>query len=85
MVRERDRWLVVRMSALEELIDVKTENQGSIVLFRPLTERAWDWFSDFVDADWWQWSDGMLAVDHRLADDLRARLEEDGHVVERSR
>ncbi len=76
---------VVQMSNLVESapIDVRIENQGSIVLFHPLTEQAWDWFADFVEADWWRWSEGMLAVDHRLANDLRTRLEKDALAVER--
>lgn len=50
-------------------MDVAVQNEGSIVLFRPLTRPARQWIEEYVDpeAQWWA---GALVVEPRYAGDL---------------
>ncbi len=51
-------------------IDVEVSNEGSVVLFTPLTEDARAWIDENVQSESWQWLGASLAVDHRFAMDL---------------
>lgn len=61
-------------------IDVSLRNEGSIILFTPLTEGARDWISENIpeDATWWSTS---LVVDHRYAGQIIEGMEAAGLIV----
>jgi hypothetical protein len=61
--------------------DVLVSNQGSIVLFRPMTEDARAWIEENVQSDA-QWFGGALAVEHSYVLDLIDGMKGDGLIVE---
>lgn len=60
--------------------DVRIDNCGSVLLFRPLTDVAREWIGEHVQTDA-QWLGNGLAVEARYADDLACGMQEDGLVV----
>jgi hypothetical protein len=58
--------------------DVLIENEGTIVMFQPVTDAARDWFSVNVQTEGWQWFGTRLAVDHRMAGSLIEGLLSEG-------
>lgn len=50
-------------------MDIEINNEGTIFLFRPLTQVAKDWIEENVQEDA-QWFGGVLVVEHRYASDL---------------
>lgn len=58
--------------------DVQIINEGTIVLFRPLTDQARAWIEENVQTEPWQWFGGGLCVEHRYAHDLADGMERDG-------
>ena len=61
--------------------DVLARDEGTIVEFMPVSRAAKQWFNKNVQSESWQWLGDWLCVDHRVAPDLIAGLEEDGLVV----
>ncbi len=49
--------------------DFKIQNEGSILLFRPLTDAACEWLKENVQ-EGAQWFGDALVVEHRYAGDL---------------
>ena len=47
----------------------KIMNEGSIVLFEPLTDAAQDWWSSYVDPEGQTWGRSYV-VEHRYAGDI---------------
>lgn len=49
--------------------DVRIENHGSLVMFRPLTDESREWLVKNTDARTWMWQDDMngLMIDPRMA------------------
>jgi hypothetical protein len=47
------------------MADIRVENHGSVVLLRPLTERAWQWFDENVEVEGWQFFGGAIAAEPR--------------------
>lgn len=62
-------------------MDVAISDEGTIVLFKPLTEAAREWISDHVQSESWQWLAGRLAVEHRYASVLIEAMRGDGLTV----
>jgi len=60
--------------------DIRVRNEGTIVLFTPITLRAKQWIPANVQPDA-QWFGASLAVQHRCAADLSAAMREDGFVL----
>lgn len=58
------------------------QDEGSIVLVRPLDADALAWFSDNVSEDA-QWFAGALVVEHRYVSDLLEGFESYGGEVQR--
>ncbi len=58
--------------------DVRVENEGTIVLVRPLTTEARAWIDENVQTEPWQWFGGGLAVEPRYAHDLVEGMQADG-------
>ena len=63
--------------------DFQIADQGTIILIRPLTEAACQWLDENVVAEPWQWVDGALAVEPRLARDLVAEIVAAGFEISR--
>ena len=55
-------------------------NEGSILLFRPLTDAAREWLEEHVQEDA-QWFGGALVVEHRFAGDLAVGLVQAGFTA----
>ena len=60
--------------------DFAVQNEGSIVLVRPLNESAREHVEGNVQADA-QWFGGALVVEHRFAADLLQALYNEGFVL----
>jgi hypothetical protein len=63
-------------------VDVRFENQGSIILLLPLTSAGQRWIDENVSTESWQWLGGALTVDWRMAEELAALMQEEGLVIE---
>jgi len=61
-------------------IDVRIQDEGTIVLFRPLREQAREWLIENVQEDA-QWFAGALVVEHRYALPLIEGLRQEGYLV----
>jgi len=60
--------------------DFEISDQGTLVLFRPLTAAADEWVKENVDPKA-QWFGGALVVEHRYAADLLQGVKDDGLEV----
>jgi hypothetical protein len=67
------------LAAATKQADVKIENHGSLLLFRPHTNEAAEWIRANTEGIWFG---GALAVEPRYADHLRSGLEQYGFSVE---
>ena len=56
-------------------------DQGSIFLIRPLNEAARRWLDENVVSEPWQWVEGALCVEPRLARDLVIEIAEAGFEI----
>jgi len=61
--------------------DFQIADHGTIILIRPLNEAARQWLDENVVAEPWQWLDGALCADHRLARDLVDEIETAGFAI----
>lgn len=61
--------------------DISVSNEGTIFLFRPLTDEGREWLKRSVHSEAWQWFGGALSVAHRFAPELAAMAEKDGLTV----
>lgn len=61
--------------------DVDVVDQGSVVLFTPITAEARDFVDDNVGLEDWQWLGGSFAVDARYAGALIEGFESHGFTV----
>jgi hypothetical protein len=57
--------------------DFKIENQGTIIVFTPLTKAA-EAFLERCDTAPWQWMGPSLVVDHRPAGMLLYHIKDEG-------
>jgi hypothetical protein len=60
--------------------DFKVHNEGSVIVFTPLTEAA-EAFLERCDTESWQWMGPSLVVDHRPAVALVEAMQEEGLEV----
>lgn len=63
--------------------DVQVDDQGTIVLFRPVTEEAQDWIAHNVE-DSATWLGGRLVVEHRYAPYMIEGMLEAGLEIKRA-
>ena len=63
--------------------DFQITDQGSIFLIRPLNEAARQWLDENVVSEPWQWVQGALCVETRLARDLVVEVEQAGFEITR--
>jgi hypothetical protein len=67
---------------LQNIPDIRVSSQGSVSLFRPLTELAREWMRAHCPADEnHQYFCGALVVEPRYVEDLLANAVEDGLKV----
>lgn len=57
--------------------DFRIRNEGTVVMFTPMTEAARQFLRDKVQSESWQWMGDSLCVDHRVAWDLLHVLKTD--------
>ena len=62
-------------------IDFIVRPHGNIWTFEPATEAAKEFTAADLDVQGWQWLGPAFGVDHRLANDLVAALENEGFEV----
>jgi hypothetical protein len=67
---------------MNEEVDVRIENHGSIFMFQLLSEEAREWVAEFVASEDWQWFGDGLCVEPRMARDLVDGMIADGLTVE---
>ena len=67
-----------RMTTIVPIVDVRVNDQGSVVLLQPITEAASDWIDENIESEGWQWFGGALAVEHRYADAIIEGMQSDG-------
>jgi len=61
--------------------DVRIDDQGTLVMFEPISQAAKDWFSEHVQSESWQWMGTRLGVDHRMAQNLVDGIEGAGFTI----
>jgi hypothetical protein len=61
--------------------DVRVRNEGSIVMFTPVSDAAKTWFDENVHHEVWQWFGESLCVEWRYAEDLIEGLLNEGLIV----
>lgn len=66
--------------AEEHQPDVAVHNEGTLFLFRTLTDRARNWIAAHVQADA-LWFGDALVVEHRFAADLAQGMRDDGLLL----
>ena len=66
------------MTTIVPIVDVRVNDQGSVVLLQPITEAASDWIDENIESESWQWFGGALAVEHRYADAIIEGMQSDG-------
>jgi len=55
---------------MKRTVDLRFENQFSLVLIRPLTVRGKEWVKERMIVEDWQWVGGAVATEPRLAADI---------------
>lgn len=58
--------------------DIKITDEGSIVMFTPMTKAGEDWIQQNVEFESWQMMGPSLCVDHRPAQGLVEGMQEAG-------
>ncbi len=61
-------------------VDVTISNEGTIVLFEPLTDSAREWMAEHIQPDA-QWFGSKLVLEHRYASDLADAMRADGLTI----
>ena len=63
--------------------DFQIADHGTVISVRPLNEAARQWLDENVVAEPWQWVEGALCVETRLARDLIIEIEQAGLEITR--
>ena len=58
--------------------DFTVNDQGSVILLSPQSKLAHAWLNRNIQAEPWQWLNGGLAIDHRMAGDILQAIEDEG-------
>ena len=59
------------MAKKSKKVDVEIENDGSVFVFKPLTDAAKAWVKENVSLESWQmWAGDSFVVEHRFAEQL---------------
>ena len=62
-------------------MDIKIDNEGSIIVITPLTSEARIWIDENCNIESWQWIGESLAIDHRFAENIILGLADAGFNV----
>lgn len=62
--------------------DFQVQNEGSVILVRPLTPEARAWVDEHVEVEDWAWLGTAFACDPRYVADLVALIGASGFTVE---
>lgn len=62
-------------------MDFEILDQGSVVLFTPMSDRAKQFTDENIHTESWQWVGGAFAVEHRFAEILIGELPEFGFEI----
>ena len=68
---------------IPDMSDFQIADHGMIILIRPLTEAARQWLDENVVSEPWQWVQGALCVETRVARDLIIEIEQAGFEISR--
>ena len=60
--------------------DITIQNEGSIIMFRPMNKNAKEWMNENIE-EGAQWFGGALAVEHRYATGLADGMRIHGFVL----
>ena len=60
------------------VIDIIVADRGTLIGFAPASRLARTWFAENVSSEPWQWAGPTLWVDHRLAQQLRDGISDEG-------
>lgn len=63
------------------MADIQLHNEGSLVGFLPLTEEGRTWLREEVQAEPWQFANGVLLIDHRMAAPILEAASDDGLIL----
>ncbi|MBV9587700.1 MAG: hypothetical protein JO213_22710 [Alphaproteobacteria bacterium] len=63
--------------------DFQIADHGTIICVRPLNDAARQWLDENVVSEPWQWVEGALCVETRMARDLIQEVEAAGFTVSR--
>ena len=66
-----------------DMSDFQIADHGTIISIRPLSEGARHWLDENVVSEPWQWVQGALCVETRVARDLVVELEGAGFEITR--
>jgi len=65
------------------MTDFKIADHGTVISIRLLNDAACQWVEENVVCEPWQWVQGALCVDARIARDLLREIEEAGFEISR--
>jgi hypothetical protein len=68
---------------IPDMRDFSISDQGTIISIRPLNQAARQWLDENVVSEPWQWVEGALCVETRVARDLIIEIEEAGFEITR--
>lgn len=60
------------------MVDLLVRDEGTVVVFSPVSKPAREWIDEHVCSEPWQWLGDNLVVDHRYAPVLIAAAAESG-------
>lgn len=63
---------------MKTTVDLRFENQFSIVLIRPLTVKGKEWIKEHLIVEPWQWCGGAVACEPRSAAEICIGAKSDG-------
>ena len=64
-----------------KVADVRTRDEGSIILITPISPEAKAWVSENVQLEGWQWFGNSFSCEPRYVDDLIAGMQDAGLEV----
>lgn len=65
----------------EPQVDLRVEQEGSVVLLRPVSAAGEEWLDENVQSEGWQWFGGALACEPRMVEAVVRGAQGDGLVV----
>lgn len=63
------------------MTDIRIRDEGTVVVFTPVTQEGTDWLHEQLLTEPWQWQGDNLVLDHHLAQGVRDLLMMDGLTI----